>query len=113
MLTRTISPTTHQKRKQPQTHHHSCNISRLLAAAVINKGFRELLLSDPARALSQGFCGEEFPLEHDQKALIKSIRANSLSDFAKQITSSPEEKRDGSNAEWIPINQPAFALNAK
>ena len=113
MLTRTISPTTHQKRKQSQTHHHSRNISRLLSAAVINKGFRELLLSDPARALSQGFCGEEFPLDYDQKALIKSIRANSLSDFAKQITSRPEEKRDGSNAEWIPINQPAFVLDAK
>jgi hypothetical protein len=113
MLTEYPSPTTRNKRKQPQTHHHSCNISRVLAAAVINKGFRELLLSDPARALSQGFQGEEFPLDYDQKALIKSIRAESLSDFALQITSFQETGAAGCSTEWIPVNQPAFILDAK
>jgi len=113
MLTGYPSLTTRNKRKQPQTHHHSCNISRLLAAAVINKGFRELLLSDPARALSQGFQGEEFPLDYDQKALVFSIRAESLSDFALQFTSIREAGAAGCCEAWIPVNQPAFVLDAK
>jgi hypothetical protein len=113
MLTRAISRTNTHKRKKTQERQASCAISRLLSAAVINKGFRDLLLSDPARALSQGFCGEEFLLDYDQKALVLSIRTDSLSDFAMQITANLVEKRAGSNAEWVPINQPAFVLHAK
>lgn len=112
MLTETITRTIHQKR-QIRTNHPSCEISRLLAAAVINKGFRELLLSDPARALAQGYHGEEFQLDYEQKTLILSIRAESLSDFALQITSSREKEAVGGSSEWIPVNQPAFVLHAK
>ena len=39
-------------------------LSRLMAAAVINQDFRELLLSDPERALAQGYGGEQFPLDY-------------------------------------------------
>ncbi len=113
MLTRAISHTTPPRRKKPQERQASCEMSRLLSAAVISKRFRDLLLSDPARALSQGFCGEEFPLDYDQKALILSIQADSFSDFAKQITSNRVESRAGCNAEWIPINQPSFVMHAK
>lgn len=113
MLTKAMSRTTQHKRKKIQKRQGAGEISRLLSAAVINKRFRDLLLSDPARALSQGFCGEEFQLGYDQKALILSIQADSLGDFAKQITTERVEKRAGSNAEWIPLNQPAFVLHAK
>ena len=113
MLTRAISSTSHQKRTHYPELRPSSEISRLLSAAVINKGFRDLLLSDPARALSQGYYGEEFSLEYDQNALVLTIRADSLRDFAKQITANRVEKRAGSNAEWVPINQPAFVLHAK
>jgi hypothetical protein len=88
-------------------------LSRLLAAAVINKSFRELLLSDPARALAQGYHGEKFPLDYEQKALLLSIRAESLSDLALQLTAPLEIGPAVSRTEWIPVKQPVFALDAK
>jgi len=80
---------------------------------VINKGFRELLLSDPARALSQGYFGETFSLDFDQHARVLSIRADSLSDFARQITTPLVKEAVCGKSEWIPVNQPAFVLHAK
>jgi len=61
-------------------------VSRLLAAAVINQGFRCLLLSNPAAALAQGFHGERFHLEHSDRQRILAIRASTLVDFARQLT---------------------------
>ena len=113
MLTGTIPRTTCQKRNQYQVTGPSHVISRLLSAAVINKGFRDLLLSDPARALAQGYYGEEFSLDFDQKALVFSIQAESLSEFARQLTSTRKDRATGGSGEWIPVNQPAFALHAK
>lgn len=62
-------------------------ISRLLTAAVVNRGFRDLLLSSPARALEKGFNGEKFSLAQREKELILSIQAGSLSEFAQQLSS--------------------------
>jgi len=113
MLTRPMSPTKQPQRPRTQASLFPCEISRLLSAAVINKRFRALLLSDPAQALSQGFGGEEFSLDCDQKALILSIRSDNLSDFARQLTSTREKATAISNATWIPVNQPTFVLHAK
>jgi len=113
MLIGAISHPTRQKRKKTQGQQPSCEISRLLSAAVINKGFRELLLSDPARALAQGYFGETFSLDNDQQTRILSIQADSLRDFARQITAPMVKKTAGGSAEWIPVNQPAFVLHAK
>ena len=113
MLTSAISRPTRRIRKKTQGQQPSCEISRLLSAAVINKGFRELLLSDPARALSQGYFGETFSLDFDQQARVLSIKAASLSDFACQITTPPVKKTARCSSEWIPVNQPAFVLHAK
>ncbi len=62
-------------------------ISHLLSAAVINQNFRETLLSDPDRALAEGFSGFEFNLDDKQRELILSIQARSLQDFAVQLVS--------------------------
>ncbi len=113
MLIGTMPQITPRKRKHSLEHHPSSVISRLLAAAVINKGFRDLLLSDPAQALAQGFNGEKFQLNYDQKALVLSIRAEKLSDFALQLVSGQAEEPAGSSSEWVPVNQPAFMLHAK
>ena len=61
-------------------------ISRLLTAAVVNRGFRSLLLTNPERALARGYQGEYFRLDNEQKNLILSIQADSLADFATQLT---------------------------
>jgi|YelNatPaOPRAMG01_1025707.scaffolds.fasta_scaffold00211_30 hypothetical protein len=65
----------------------SANISRLISAAVVNQGFRQLLLSNPEKALKAGYNGEAFRLDHEEQELILSIQATSLSDFAMKIFS--------------------------
>jgi hypothetical protein len=61
-------------------------ISRLLTAAVVNRGFCTLLLTNPARALASGYKGEAFRLGAEEQDLVLSIRAKSLDDFARQLT---------------------------
>ncbi len=63
----------------------SANISRLITAAVINQGFRKLLLSNPEKALITGYNGESFSLNGREKALILSIQATTLADFAIKL----------------------------
>jgi hypothetical protein len=60
-------------------------ISRLLAAAVINPRFCNLLLDDPELALKNGFQGEDFLFTEEERDLIVSIRAVSLADLAGQL----------------------------
>jgi len=60
-------------------------LSRLLAAAVINPNFRHLLLDNPELALSSGFQGEDFLFTEEERDLILSIRADSLADLADQL----------------------------
>jgi len=60
--------------------------SRILTAAVINSRFRQMLLSNPGKAVSTGYAGEAFHLPHEEKKRLASIRATSLADFASQLT---------------------------
>ena len=60
-------------------------VSRLLAAAVVNKQFCALLLEDPALALKTGFQGETFSFSNEGRNLILSIRADSLADLANHL----------------------------
>jgi hypothetical protein len=61
------------------------NINRLLAAAVINTGFRSLLLNNPRMALQAGFAEEQFTLSVQAEDLLASIHAPSLKEFARQL----------------------------
>ena len=63
-------------------------LSSVLAAAVVNRGFREKLLSDPEMALKQGYLGKGFALSQAETSLLTSIQAISLTDLAQQIVSS-------------------------
>jgi hypothetical protein len=60
-------------------------LSRLLAAAVINPQFCHLLLEDPELALKNGFQGESFLFTEEERDLILSIRTDSLADLANQL----------------------------
>ena len=60
-------------------------LSRLLAAAVVNSEFCHLLLDDPELALKNGFQGEDFLFTEEERELIVSIRAASLADLASQL----------------------------
>ena len=63
--------------------HHE--ISRIMTAAVVNCHFRQDLLSNPRRAIENGYGDERFALEEEQTQWLEKIRANSLEDFATQI----------------------------
>ncbi|OQY35399.1 MAG: hypothetical protein B6I38_01580 [Anaerolineaceae bacterium 4572_5.1] len=65
-------------------------MTRVLAAAVVNKQFCKTLLNDPAQALSSGYQGEKFILTDLERDLLLSIRANSLSELAGQLISTLE-----------------------
>ncbi len=64
---------------------YSSELSRMFAAAVINRQFCESLLMNPHEALQNGYLGETFLLNKDERELIMSIRAESLADLAKQM----------------------------
>jgi dihydrodipicolinate synthase/N-acetylneuraminate lyase len=61
-------------------------LSRLVTAAVVNQRFCNLLLSSPMVALAAGYNGESFHLTLEERELVVSIRASSLTDFATQLT---------------------------
>jgi hypothetical protein len=79
-------------------NHRSLN--QLLCAATVNGRFREVLLRDPARALSIGYDGQSFALTPEEKQLVLGIRARRLEEFAAQVyewlsASRPTDNRDG------------------
>ena len=83
----------------PQTYHSSVlplrvvepsksftGLNKLFEVAILNHQFRQLLLNHPETALQQGYLGDSFDLTREEQALIVSIRANSLTDLAQQVT---------------------------
>lgn len=69
---------------KPRTENHT-GLSALLAAAVVNREFRDLLLSDPRTALKNGYLGEQFHLSSEEQTRLASIQAASLADLAQQL----------------------------
>jgi hypothetical protein len=61
------------------------DVNRLLAAAIVSRQFCSILLTDPVRAIQDGFAGEHFTLSADEYELIIAIRSSSLSDFVEQL----------------------------
>lgn len=60
-------------------------INRLLTAAVVNRRFCRLLLTNPLAALTLGYRGESFRLNPTEVHRVSAIRATSLRDFALQL----------------------------
>lgn len=71
--------------------HHDLNESvrmecgRLINAAVVNRRFMNLLLTNPIKTIEAGFYGEKFAFTHEEKQRIKLIRASNLADFSSQL----------------------------
>jgi hypothetical protein len=61
-------------------------LSRLLAAGIVNDQFKTLLLNDPESALANGYLSESFQLTVEERALLISIRAGTLTELAKQLS---------------------------
>jgi len=60
-------------------------INRMLTAAVVNKRFEKLLLTNPGLAIANGYAGETFNFNEKAQLRIAAIRAESLQDFARQL----------------------------
>jgi hypothetical protein len=60
-------------------------LNQLVCAAVVNSGFRESLLRNPAQALATGYYGHSFRLTTEERDLVTRIRAQKFEDFAAQI----------------------------
>ena len=60
-------------------------LNRVFSAAVVSRTFCETLLRAPEQALTDGYLGQPFLLTDHEKALITSIRAESLPDLARQV----------------------------
>jgi len=62
------------------------DVNRLIAAAVVDRLFRNQLLTDPANALASGYYGEQFQLTPRERGRVLSIQAASLPEFARQLS---------------------------
>jgi hypothetical protein len=62
---------------------------RVLSAAVVSSRFRQILLTDPRRAIISGYAGEKFHMDESEIAWMSSIRAESLAEFARQMSEVP------------------------
>ncbi len=68
---------------------NSLEYSRILTAAVISSQFRQLLLTNPGKAIAAGFAGEAFNLDLEECKRLSSIQASTLADFASQLNGPP------------------------
>jgi len=92
-----MTPIVYDSKKQTyQEISQECG--RLLTAAVISAQFRQLLLSNPGKAISSGFGGEAFYLDKENRSRVASIRAANLVDFATQLNSVVSSPRMGYSA---------------
>ncbi len=90
-----IAPTMLEKslyRKSEISQEVYTGLNSVLAAAVVNQSFRDMLLQNPEAALDQGYLGKGFSLNQKETSLILSLSANSLADLAKQIISFSEDR---------------------
>ncbi len=73
-------PQDFHKPTMPRTGLH-----QLFAAAIVNDQFRATLLHEPEEALAKGYLGQTFALTEQEKKIIKTIRAENLTDFAQKV----------------------------
>ena len=60
-------------------------LHRLFAAAIVSDQFRETLLREPELAIATGYLGQMFALTDQEKTIIKSVRASTLTDLAQKV----------------------------
>jgi len=60
-------------------------LQRLFAAAIVSDQFRETLLKQPEEALAKGYLGQTFTLTDRECLIIKSTRADTLTDLAQKV----------------------------
>jgi hypothetical protein len=81
-------------------------LNRLLSAAIVSTGFRNLLISNPETALIKGYQGEKFNLTDDEYRWLVSIQATDLASFATQLLDYQNTSKDAADLAYavkIPV----------
>jgi hypothetical protein len=60
-------------------------LNRLLSAAIVSTGFRNLLITNPESAIAKGYQGEKFNLSSDEYSWLVSVQATDLASLASQL----------------------------
>jgi hypothetical protein len=85
--------------KQTAARAVSKELRKLLCAAAVSVDFCQRLLTTPGQALESGYNGETFELTPRERALVLSLQASSLADFAHQLLdqlgSNPYQQENG------------------
>ena len=69
----------------PECTTNYCELNRLLSAAIVSAGFRNMLISNPETAVDKGYQGEKFNLNPDEYRWLVSVQATDLASFASQM----------------------------
>lgn len=85
MMATSFNRPTEPRRPVRTAPKRSNGLKRVFAAAVVNRQFCDMLLKNPREALQKGYLGETFILTPEEISLIASIRADTLSDLARQV----------------------------
>ena len=72
------------RRRIQQADGHD-GLNYLLAAAVVSRQYRKMLLENPEAALQKGYLGEQFELSHEERERLTSTHAQSLADLARSF----------------------------
>jgi hypothetical protein len=105
--------------KSGQVHHrqNGKGLNRLIAAAVINSQFCDVLLKDPEKAVKNGFSGEYFSLDHKEKSILFSIKASNLAEFAMQVVNlqngQTQKRGEHGGGYWFPENSAMVTMEPK
>jgi len=72
-------------RKQNPSDDLMSEIGKVLQAAVINKTFRENLLSNPLQSIESGYFGEAFHIPTELLQSISLIKSSNLQHFSEAV----------------------------
>jgi hypothetical protein len=87
-------------------------LNRLLSAAIVSTGFRNLLITNPESAVANGYQGEKFNLTRDEYSWLISVQATDLASFASQLLDF-QNTRVSDRDMAIPVKIPAMSPSIK
>lgn len=82
LLNGELNPRNDNRRRFSLNHRE---LNRLVCAAVVNGGFRQTLLENPAQAIAVGYHGYNFKLTAEEIEVVSNIQARDFSEFAEQL----------------------------
>ncbi len=107
-----IDLTYHQPAIEMKRTTDNRELNRLLSAAIVSTGFRNLLMTNPEGAIAKGYMGEKFHLSDEEYAWLMSVEASDLTSFAAQLLEF-QTVRTPENDLAFPMKIPAMAYANK